>query len=437
MTSEADMHRAVRHNDSGQQDDATIERSAYLWNTASGLLNAFQSVIMLTVLTHVCDMVTAGVFTLAYANANLFLNVGKYGIRNFQVSDVNEKYDFRSYLVARVISVAAMIVGGCAWLAWSAITVGYSLEKTLTVLMMLIFKAIDALEDVFHGNYQQHGRLDVGAKVLTLRMLTMIVLYAGLIVATRSLLLSLTATTVFTGIFFVAETLWARRRFGLPTSGGAQIKHGRAALHHAGELLRESFPVFLATFLLFYIGNAPKYAIDAAMDDTAQAYYGFIAMPVFVVGLLAGFIYNPIIASLAENWAEGKHDVFARRFAVQVLVIAIITLACIAGAWLLGVPVLSLLYNAELEPYKIDLVVLLVGGGFLAMATLFTTGITIIRWQSKLTLGYVVVALLALVSSPMAVGAAGIDGASWVYLALMALLTAWFGIVFALGIKRA
>lgn len=410
------------------------ERSAYLWNTASGLLMAFQSVIMLTVLTHVCDTVTAGVFTIAYANANLFLNLGKYGIRNFQVSDVCEKYSFRTYLFARVVSVVAMLAFGAAWLLWSASSVGYTLDKSLTILMMLVFKAIDALEDVFHGNYQQHGRLDVGARVLTLRLITMIALYVSLIVATRNLLLSLTITTAFTGLFFVGETLWAKRRYGLPISspdaGGTHTRH-RVAL-----LLKESFPVFLALFLLFYIGNAPKYAIDATLDDTAQAYYGFIAMPVFVVGLLAGFIYNPIIASLAENWAEGKVSAFARRFALQVLIIAGITVVCIIGAWIIGIPVLNLLYNADLEPYKIDLVVLLVGGGFLATATLFTTGITIIRWQKKLTLGYVVVSLLALILSPVAVQTAGIDGASWIYLALMIILTLWFGAVFAVGIKR-
>lgn len=80
------------------EGDTSIERAAYVWNTAAGLLNAFQSVIMLIVLSHVCDPVQAGIFTIAYANANLFLNLGKYGVRNFQVSDVDEKYDFRAYL---------------------------------------------------------------------------------------------------------------------------------------------------------------------------------------------------------------------------------------------------------------------------------------------------------------------------------------------------
>lgn len=415
-------------------ENAAIERAAYVWNTAAGLLNAFQSVIMLVVLSHVCDPVQAGIFTIAYANANLFLNLGKYGVRNFQVSDVDEKYDFHAYHAARVASALAMVVCGVAWSVWSALSVGYTLDKFLVMVMMVLFKAVDAYEDVFHGNYQQHGRLDVGAKVLTLRMASMIVVFAGLIVVTRDLLLSLTATTVFTTLFFVIETVWARRAFDLPVQ-----RAGSPAPHAAGAwgLLKECFPVFLATFLLFYIGNAPKYAIDAVMDDVAQAQYGYIAMPVFVVGLLAGFIYNPIIASLADDWAEGRRDTFARRFSLQTLIIVGITLVCIAGAWILGVPVLNLLYNTELAPYKTDLLVLLAGGGFLAMATLFTTGLTIIRWQNKLIPGYVAVSALALVTCPPAVQAAGIDGASWVYLGLMAILTVWFGIVFALGIRRA
>lgn len=418
-----------------QTTDASIERSTYIWNTASGLLNAFQSVIMLMVLTHVCDVVTAGVFTIAYANANLFLNLGKYGVRNFQVSDVDEKYDFRAYHAARVVSVVAMLVLGVAWSIWSALTVGYTLDKFLVVVMMLIFKAIDAYEDVFHGNYQQHGRLDVGAKVLTFRMASMIVLYAGLIVVTRNLLLSLTVATVFTALFFVGETIWAKRRFNLPAQNASSVAAPLAKM--TWRLLKECFPVFLALFLLFYIGNAPKYAIDAVMDDAAQAQYGYIAMPVFVVGLLANFVYNPIIASLADDWAHDRRSHFARRFALQVLIIVGITLACIAAAWLLGVPVLNLLYNTELAPYRGDLLVLLAGGGFLAAATLFTTGLTIIRWQNKLIPGYVVVSLAALLLCTPAVRAAGIDGASWIYLALMAVLTVWFGVVFAVGIKRA
>ena len=69
-------------------NDENIEKSSYIWNMAGSMLMAFQSVIMLMILTRTVGLGEAGVFTIAYANASLFLNIGKYGMRNFQVSDV-------------------------------------------------------------------------------------------------------------------------------------------------------------------------------------------------------------------------------------------------------------------------------------------------------------------------------------------------------------
>ena len=76
----------------------SAKKEAYIWNTAGSMLSAFQSVIMLMVLTRVCDLETAGIFTIAYASANLFLNVGNYGMRNYQASDVKPKYAFSIYV---------------------------------------------------------------------------------------------------------------------------------------------------------------------------------------------------------------------------------------------------------------------------------------------------------------------------------------------------
>lgn len=400
-----------------------IERDAYIWNTASGLLMAFQSVIMLMVLMRVCDVVEAGVFTIAYANANLFLNLGKYGMRNYQVSDVSASYSYKTYARSRIATTAAMVVLGTAYLAYSALTLNYSLDKVLVILVMLAFKAADSIEDVYMGNCQQYGRLDVAAKALTWRLITTILVYALGIVVLKNQLVPLIAATIFTFAFCVGEYIWMRRKFDLPKHDTPQEAGG------VFSLLKACFPLFLATFLLFYIGNAPKYAIDALMDDAAQAYYGFIAMPVFVVSLLASFIYNPIIKSLAEDWMDGKNMVFLKRLGMQSIYIVGITIVCDLGALLIGVPVLNILYNTHLEDYLIDLIVLVSGGGFLALASLFTTGITIMRKQNALFIGYIAVTILAAIGSPWAVQAAGIDGASWIYLVLMGVLALWFGVI--------
>jgi O-antigen/teichoic acid export membrane protein len=95
---------------------------------------------------------------------------------------------------------------------------------------------------------------------------------------------------------------------------------------------------------------------------------------------------------------------------------------CALGAWLLGVPVLSALFNTDISPYRVELCVLVVGGGFLSLVTLYTIGATILRKQTLLLGGYGAVSVLAFFLSAWAVRQWGISGASWVYLALMALL---------------
>lgn len=406
------------------------QRAAYLWNTAGSMLNAFQSVIMLMVLTRVCDMATAGVFTLAYANANLFLNMGSYGMRNFQASDVRPTYGFRAYGRSRLITCVAMVACSYAYLAWSAVTVGYPADKVAAVALMTLFKGVDSVEDVFDGNFQQQGRLDVAGRLMTGRVGSSIVVFAGTVIATRDLVLATGAGFAWTLAFLAFGLVLIRRRLSLPRPCDD------APEQSPWKLLRECLPLFLAAFLLFYVGNAPKYAIDALMDDTAQAQYGFIAMPVFVVGLLAQFVYMPMVEPLSQLWNAGDRRAFVGGFVKQILIVAGITFVCVAGAWLLGVPVLGWLYNTNLAPYQVDLCVLVLGGGFLALAQLFTMGITIMRQQSRLVWGYVAVAIAAaLVSNPL-VAAWGITGASVAYIACMVVLAGWFGVLFLRCARR-
>ena len=94
--------------------DNDIKR-AFFWNTVGNLLSAFQSVIILMVLSRVGNLVDVGMFTIAYANANLFLTVGKYGVRNFQVSDVSNEFHYKEYEIHRYITVFLMVISSMAY----------------------------------------------------------------------------------------------------------------------------------------------------------------------------------------------------------------------------------------------------------------------------------------------------------------------------------
>ncbi len=418
----------------GTDADAALHkkrlRAAFRWNTASGILFGCQSVVMLIVITRVCDVYAAGVFTIAYANANLFLHLGKFGMRKFQASDRADQFGFREYRASRVVSSLAMIVASGAYLAWSATTLGYSTEKTLVILTMVLFKVVDAVEDVYTGAYQVRDRLDVGARMVAIRLLATMVAFGALLAACGNLLVALALSTVFTAALFAGQVLYVKRRYDMPD------RSSRLDWGQVRTLFVECVPLFLSNFLLFYMGNAPKYAIDAMMDDAAQAYYGYIAMPVFVVTLLAGFIYNPLITELTDAWQAGNLRPFAVRFLRIGGIIVALTAACLLLAFLLGVPVLNLLYNTDVADYLAELLVLVAGGGFLALATLATLGLTIVRFQTPLAPIYLVGSVAAWAVSNWAVSTAGITGASWAYFSIMAALALVLATTFAYRILR-
>lgn len=404
-----------------------VEKSSFIWNMTGSMLVAFQSVILLMIITRTVGLIEAGIFTIAYANANLFLNIGKYGMRNFQVSDVTRQFSFSEYHMSRRITTLAMLIVSMIYVLWSAFANEYSLEKTAIIIWMCIFKLPDAIEDVYYGDYQKKGRLDVGGKALALRLFFTLILFSICLVVFKNLLWSLRIATVATFLIMIYFIGVTKREFY-----EEPYKDNRNVV----TLLKQCFPLAMGAFLSFYIGNAPKYAIDSMLSDEIQACYGFIAMPVFVIGLLNGFIFNPILYKISALWNQNKIKEFLSRVVVQVVIIVLITFICIIGAYIIGIPVLSLLYNTDLSSYKTELMLLLLGGGFLGLTGLLSTVITIIRCQTGLLYGYGLVALLAFVFSNPIVSKFQMRGAALLYVFLMLLLSICFSAVFIYGVLK-
>ena len=106
----------------------------------------------------------------------------------------------------------------------------------------------------------------------------------------------------------------------------------------------------------------------------------------------------------------------------QTVIIAGLTLLVIAGGYLLGTPILSLLYGVDLSGYKIELLILLLGGGLLALVNFFTMVITVTRYQKHLIWGYLIISLGFFLGGKKIAAAYGIMGISSFYTISMIVL---------------
>ena len=364
-------------------ESKNIDKSAVFWNMAASMLMAFQSVIILIVIGRTIDdnKVTAGIYTFGNTINNMFLSIGKYGMRFFQVSDVD-----------------------------------------------CLFKLADSFEDVFYGDYQKNKRLDVASKAFALRLLITIALFVIMIIVTKNLLLATAVSTIVT-IILLFVLIMLTRDFVCEREPYKMSK--------VWKLLVVTLPLCLGTFLTLYISAAPRTAIDRLMDEGDQAIYGYISMPVFVVQLLVLFIFNPMIYGISCLWNENKITEYIKECMKQFGFVLVVTVVCITGAWLLGIPVLSFMYNTDLAPYKTDLMIMMIGSGFLGLAGLLANLLTVMRYQNAILVGYGLTSVCAFLFAGKAVEKNGMRGAVNVYLILLIILCLIFVAEFVYGVVKA
>lgn len=393
-------------------------KSNIIWNTLAGLLDAVEAVILLMVVGRTNGLEDAGILTIAFAIGNLMRTIGSYGVRNYQVTDVEGKLSFGSYFTHRIYTVFLMGIVTGAYLIYAWHFKGYSEYKNWVILLVCFIYMVESLEDVFWGLYQKNGRIDIGAKVFIGRwMLHLVVTSIGLCLTHR--LIQSLLWGFLTGAF---ASLFANRKMIATYYQGAFIQRSGVK-----QIFISCFPLFIVAFLTNYVSSAPKYAIDRYMYEADQACYGYIAMPVFVVMLFSSFVYQPMLTDIADEWNKQNIHSLQKRILKIVTVVIGLTAVCLIGAYVCGIPVLSWLYATDLGSYKNELLILMIAGGGLGLVTFTSTLLTVIREQKVTMLGYVFIALLAKLFFGRMVKNAGLAGAAGFYAVLMWALAAFYG----------
>lgn len=402
-----------------------IKRSSYVWNAINAMLSALQCPVALMFINRINGMNDAGVFSIAFAVANLLLYIGLYGLRRYQASDVNEEFGFADYNGMRFITCGTMVLASVAYCIYGVMFNSYSTEKAAIVFVVCLLKLVQAYTDVIHGNMQQKGRLDIATKSSAVRYVLEVAAIAVTLLITKDLLTAVCVSAAVSFIIAYLTSVCAGRQF-------CETYRPRFRRDQIKALAIDGFPLFASLFLNMYISNAPKYAIDTYLTEEIQAVYNYIFMPAFMVMLLSNFIFNPIVKSYAELWlseSREQHSELMRRIRMQMIFIAGLTAAGLAVAATFGIPLLGLIFGADLADYKTELCIVMIGGGALGYANFFSTVITIIREQKSMIISYGVAAAVAYALSGILVRTQGIRGAAVMYAVIMTVLAVLLGAI--------
>ena len=381
----------------------------YFWNTLGSFANALMSALLLIVVTRSLGTYIGGIFSLAFALGQQFQVLGAFEIRPYQATDTAKKYSFRTYLAARIITCAIMVL---SLITYSIYSNGLTTDAIL-LFGIAMLKFFDAFEDVYHGMFQQRGRLDIAGRAFFFRTIATFLSFSIGCIITADLgtacLLAIvisSAATVILNFPFVKAFEENRPEWNWKAIGG---------------LLLTCLPLFLGVFLANDLINVPRYAIESYLTKDDQTVYAVIYMPALVINLLVGFVFKPLLSTLAESWNKGDTCAFTTVIVRGALLVIAVSICTCILAYLFGIPVLSLLYGIDLEPYKVCLMVILIGGTFNALSIIFYYALVTMRLQRFVLVGYAAAALSAHALSGPFVCSMGLMGAVVLYDTTMAI----------------
>ena len=386
----------------------------YFWNTAASFMMSLATVILTVVVTRSAGLAAAGVFGLAYQAGQQFQPLGMYEIRPYQVTDLQHRFSFGSYLATRIVTVVLMILGIIGY----AVLFGDGPSDMLLIVLIASLRVFDAFEDVYVCEFQRAGRLDIGGQSWFWRSLTTAAVFSGMLIVTGDLLSSAIVALVFS--LAATVLLYVPRARGLfpqrPVWEARLIK----------ELLVVCLPLCLASFISMYLASAPRFAIKHYLDSTQQGYFTILFMPAMAINLLSIMVFRPLLTSMASLWVDADLPGFNRLIRRGLMATVGAFAAVGTVTFFAGAPILGLVYGKDVSMFRTELMVLVLGGAMNAASVVLYYALTTMRLQKLAFVGYAVAAAAMTLLFVFLVPSHGLLGVSISYACAMALIFGLF-----------
>lgn len=397
----------------GQQEEYASHRTTrdYIFNTIGITLWGMVFPILTIVVTQLVGVEQAGMFSMAFVTGMLLMYLANYGVRTYQVSDLEQTHSFSDYQINRWITCIIMVAVSVAYCSLR----GYNSEMFTISMGVYIYKMIDGLADVYEGRLQQMDKLYLAGISQALRSAVVLIVFIVFLFITRNLPGACIAMAVAAAATFILVT-FPLALFETPKSDHMRVSS-------VAMLFRQCFPLFVALFLYALIDNMPKFVMEGVLSYDNQLYFNALYFPAQGILLTVGLIYKPLLVRMAEAWSDPNKR---RRFdlsiiAMFVLIIAITVIVALFMAWI-GIPLMSWLYGLDFEQFRGLSYIMIAAGGVTAAIDFLYQVITVLRRQKSVTKLYLITFGFSLFVPILLVNFTGLPGAVIGYLIVMTIL---------------
>lgn len=383
----------------------------YLWNTVGIGVWGMVFPLLTVVCTQLVGTEQAGMFSMAFVTGTLLMIAANYGVRNFQVSDIDEVNSFSSYQINRWITSILALVAGILYCTLR----GYEPYMMTVSVGVYIYKMVDGLADVYEGRLQQADKLYLAGISQALRSIAVAAVFSAALFITRNLAVASVAMAVVACASLVLVSA--------PLALLETEKSRRWNMGEVGSLLRQCFPLFAALFLFNLIESMPKFVMEGMLPYENQLYFNALYFPAQGILLAIGFVYKPQMLRLASIWSNPRKR---RRFDMVVFAVMAVILGITVATALfmgsIGIPIMSFMYGVNFERFRNLALLMIAAGGITAAIDFLYAIITVLRRQNDVMKLYLIAFAASVVAPLILVATLKLMGAVLSYLLVMLLL---------------
>lgn len=398
---------------SGQQEEYAAHKTSrdYIWNTVGVGAWGMVFPVLTIVATQLAGAEQAGMFSMAFVTGTLLMIIANFGVRTYQVSDVEEKHTFMDYQINRWITCVLMVLVGAVYCTIR----GYDNTMFYISLGVYLYKMVDGLADVYEGRLQQVDKLYLAGISQALRSIAALVVFSLLLLITHNMIVASFGMAIAAAATFVVVT-FPLTLLETPKSNGWSMAS-------IGALFKNCAPLFVALFLYAVIDNMPKFVMEGTLSYDNQLYFNALYFPAQGILLTVQLVYKPLLVRMANVWNDpAKRKKFDLIIIGIMLLIVVVTVANIVIMGWIGLAIMSFLYGIDFEQFRGLCFIMLAAGGVTAMIDFLYQIITVMRRQKDVTKLYIITLGFSLFVPTLLVMFTGLPGAVISYLIVMSIL---------------
>ena len=383
----------------------------YMWNTIGAATWGALFPILTIIITQLVGTELAGMFSLAFVTGSLLMIVANYGMRTYQVSDINEAHSFADYQISRIITCILMVLVGFIYCNIR----GYVDQMYWISVGVYLYKMVDGWADVYEGRLQQVDKMYLAGISQSFRSVLVFLVFTIALVISKDVGIASVAMAIAAGVSMFFLTI--------PLAMFESPKSRKWSTSSIIKLFKVCFPVFIALFLYSFIDNMPKFVMEGVLSYDNQLYFNVMYFPAQMILIVVQLIYKPLLVRLANVWADpSQHKKFDQVIMAMCGITVGVTVIMILIMNWIGIPIFNLLYGIDFEPYRGMFMIMLVAGGVTGLIDFLYQVITVLRRQKDVMRLYIITFGFAIFVPLLLINYTGLPGAVIGYLIVMCIL---------------